>query len=122
MLCLVPEIMAQAIPDGMSQSRSGVEPKINPAFQGSLDVLKNGDRNSNGRIELSELVAHVQDGVPQVSARLNGRGHAAVAARGSTSDRQSARFGSRGEDFTLGPTLTVACFATTWCGIKMGQR
>jgi WD40 repeat protein len=82
-----------------------------PAFEGYegygiftwalLDALKNGDRNGNGSIELSELVAHVQDGVPQISARLKGRGHAAVAARGSTSDRQSARFGSRGEDFAL---------------------
>jgi uncharacterized caspase-like protein len=66
-----------------------------------LDALKNGDRNGNGTIELSELVAHVQDKVPMIAARLNGRGRAAVAARGSTDDRQSARFGSRGEDFAL---------------------
>ena len=42
-----------------------------PAFEGYeghgvftwtlLDALKNGDRNGNGSIELSELVAHVQD-------------------------------------------------------------
>jgi hypothetical protein len=36
-----------------------------------------------------------------IAARLNGRGKAAVAARGSADDRQSARFGSRGEDFAL---------------------
>jgi uncharacterized caspase-like protein len=86
-----------------------------PAFEGYqgygiftwtlLDALKNGDRNGNGSIELSELVAHVQESVPQISARLNGRGHAAVAARGSTIDRQAARFGSRGEDFVLVPRL-----------------
>lgn len=70
-----------------------------------LDALKNGDRNGNGSIELSELVAHVRNGVPQISARLNGRGHAAVAARGSTGYGQSARFGSRGEDFVLVPRL-----------------
>jgi hypothetical protein len=65
-----------------------------PAFEGYeghgvftwalLDALKNGDRNGNGFIELSELVAHVQDQVPRIAAKLNGRGRAAVAAREST--------------------------------------
>jgi uncharacterized caspase-like protein len=82
-----------------------------PAFEGYeghgvftwaiLDALKNGDRNGNSAIELSELVAHVQVQVPKISAKLNGRGRAAVAARESTDDRQTARFGSRGEDFAL---------------------
>lgn len=82
-----------------------------PAFEGYeghgvftwalLDALRNGDRNDNGTIELSELVAHVQNQVPTISAKLNGRGRAAVASRGSTDDRQSARFGSRGADFAL---------------------
>ena len=82
-----------------------------PAFEGYkghgvftwslLDALKNGDRNGNGTIELSELVAHVQDQVPKLAAKLNGRGAAAVAVRGSVGDAQSARFGSRGEDFAL---------------------
>jgi WD40 repeat protein len=82
-----------------------------PAFEGYkghgvftwalLDALRNGDRNGNGSIELSELVAHVQDLVPKLSAELKGRGRAAIAVRGSTGDRQSARFGSRGEDFVL---------------------
>jgi WD40 repeat protein len=82
-----------------------------PAFEGFenhgvftwtlLDALKNGDRNANGTIELSELVGHVQDQVPRISAKLNGRGRAAIAARGNADDRQSARFGSRGEDFSI---------------------
>ena len=82
-----------------------------PAFEGYeghgvftwalLDALRNGDRNGNGTIELSEIVLHVQDQVPKISAKLNGRGRAAIAARGSSDDRQSARFGSRGEDFVL---------------------
>ena len=82
-----------------------------PAFEGYeghgiftwalLDALKNGDRNGNGTIELSELVAHVQDQVPTISAKLNGRGRAAVAAQRSADDRQTARFGSRGEDFVI---------------------
>jgi uncharacterized caspase-like protein len=83
-----------------------------PAFEGYeghgvftwalLDALRNGDRDGNGVIELSELVAHVQDQVPKISAKLNGRGRASVAAaRGSAEERQSARFGSRGEDFPL---------------------
>jgi len=66
-----------------------------------LDALKNGDRNGNGTIELSELVAHVQDQVPNIAAKLKSRGFAAVAAQVSTNYRQSARFGSRGEDFPL---------------------
>jgi len=82
-----------------------------PAFEGYeghgvftwalLDALKNADRNGNGTIELSELVAHVQDQVPKISAKLNGRGHTAIAAPGLSGDRQSARFGSRGEDFVI---------------------
>jgi uncharacterized caspase-like protein len=82
-----------------------------PAFEGYkghgiftwalLDALKNGDRDGDGYIELSELVAHVEDQVPKIAAKLNGRGRAALAARGSTDNRQSAHFGSRGEDFPL---------------------
>jgi hypothetical protein len=82
-----------------------------PAFEGYeghgvftwslLNALKNGDRNGYGTIELSELVAHVQDQVRKIAAKLNGRGVATVAVRGSTGDAQSARFGSRGEDFVL---------------------
>jgi hypothetical protein len=82
-----------------------------PAFEGYeghgvftwalLDALKNGDRNGDGLIELSELVAHVQEQVPKISAKLNGRGRAAVALEGSTDYRQSAHFGSRGEDYAL---------------------
>ena len=66
-----------------------------------LDALKNGDRNGDGFIELSELVSHVQDQVPKIAAKLNGRGRAAVAVSSTTDDRQSARFGSRGEDFAI---------------------
>jgi WD40 repeat protein len=82
-----------------------------PAFEGYeghgvftwslLNALKNGDRNGNGTIELSELVAHVQEQVPKLAAKLDGRGLAAIAVRGSVGDVQSARFGSRGEDFVL---------------------
>jgi hypothetical protein len=53
-----------------------------------LDALKHADRNGNDFIELSELVARVQDQVPKVAAKLNGRGRAMVAARGSLDDRQ----------------------------------
>lgn len=67
--------------------------------------MKNGDRNGNGTIELSELVAHVQDQVPKIAAKLSGRGVTAIAVRGSTGDAQSARFGSIGEDFALAQRL-----------------
>lgn len=52
-----------------------------------LDALRNGDANGDGLIELSELVAHVQNVVPKVAAELG--------------DEQAARFGSRGENFVV---------------------
>jgi len=79
-----------------------------PAYEGHgiftwalLDALKNSDRNGNGSIELSELVAHVQDQVPKIATKLDGRGLVAIAAHGSMDYRQSAHFGSRGEDFAV---------------------
>jgi hypothetical protein len=63
-----------------------------PAFEGYeghgvftwslLDALRHGDRNGNGTIELSELVAHAQDQVPKNSAKLNGRGLVAIGMIG----------------------------------------
>ena len=86
-----------------------------PAFEGYeghgvftwslLDGLHRGDRNGNGTIELSELVAYVQDMVPKIAARLNGTGRAVMAVRGSVGDTQSARFGSHREDFVLAKRL-----------------
>ena len=71
-----------------------------------LDALRKGDTNGNGTIELSELVAHVQNVVPTISAELSGAGRGTVGISGSVETapdryRQAARFGSRGEDFTL---------------------
>jgi hypothetical protein len=70
-----------------------------------IDGLRNGDSNGNGTIELSELVAHVQNLVPKLSAEVGGRGHATIAVQETPSDGQSARFGSRGEDFAIARTL-----------------
>ena len=64
-----------------------------------LDALRNGDANGNGLIELSELVAHVQRTVPKVAAEMGGTARAAIAQ--PISDRQTARFGSRGENFVV---------------------
>jgi hypothetical protein len=61
-----------------------------------LDALKHGDSNGNGLIELSELVAHVQDVVPKIAASKGLRGLTTISA-----GKQSARFGSRGEDYAL---------------------
>lgn len=83
-----------------------------PAFEGYeghgvftfalLDALRNGDSNGNGAIELSELVAHVESLVPRLSAELGGRGLAvATATHGFDDKRQSAHFGSTGEDFVV---------------------
>jgi uncharacterized caspase-like protein len=68
-----------------------------------LDALRKGDANRNGTIELSELVAHVQDTVPKIAAKMGGRGLVRVSE--PVRDRQSARFGSRGEDFAVAQRL-----------------
>jgi WD40 repeat protein len=63
-----------------------------------LDALRKGDTNGNGVIELRELVGHVQKVVPQIAADMGGDGEA-------SSDKQAARFGSRGEDFAVARRL-----------------
>ncbi len=82
-----------------------------PAFEGYnghgvftwalIEALHNGDSNGDGMIELSELTSYVQDLVPKLAASLNGRGAAATAMRGFADDKQSAHFGSTGEDFAI---------------------
>jgi WD40 repeat protein len=82
-----------------------------PAFEGYrghgvftwavIDALYHGDSNGDGLIELSELVAHVQDAVPKISEELNGEGRAAIAVPGFVADRQTAHFGATGGDFAL---------------------
>jgi uncharacterized caspase-like protein len=73
-----------------------------------LDALRNADTSGSGTIELSELVAHVQMLVPKLAASLGGSGRSAIGVAGSTvtvPKWQTARFGSRGEDFTLAVRL-----------------
>ena len=82
-----------------------------------LDALVNGDTNGDGKIELSELVAHVQTLAPKLSRELRGGrgtktaqkqasraavalGDAPIASR-YADYRQKPRLGSRGEDFPL---------------------
>ena len=65
-----------------------------------LDALRNGDSNGNGQIELGELVAHVQNTIPRIVSSKGGSGKAVTDW-----DKQSARFGSRGEDFVVGRRL-----------------
>jgi uncharacterized caspase-like protein len=68
-----------------------------------LDALRKGDTNpANGTIELSELVAHVQSVVPELAAKYGGTARGETAA---TLSRQTARFGSRGEDFAVASKL-----------------
>jgi hypothetical protein len=64
-----------------------------------LDALRSADTNGNGSIELSELVTHVQALVPKLAANLGGSGRSAFAV--PLGLQQTARFGSRGEDFAL---------------------
>ena len=87
-----------------------------PAFEGYkghgvftyalMEALHKGDTNNNGKIELTELAAHVQRRVPELVAELGERGGvvkgaAVVAMRGAEGDKQSAHFGSTGEDFAV---------------------
>jgi WD40 repeat protein len=68
-----------------------------------LDALRHGDSNGDGLIALSELVAHVQTVVPKIAAKHGGGGQAVVSA--PTGEKQTARFGSRGEDFVIARRL-----------------
>ena len=64
-----------------------------------LDALRKGDTSNNGKIELLELVAYVQNEVPKIAAKHRGvfRAETATPKRPG----QTARFGSHGEDFPL---------------------
>jgi len=82
-----------------------------------LDALVNGDTNNDGKIELSELTAHIQTLAPKLSRELRGgRGPAVAQKQASRAAialgdapiasryadyRQKPRLGSRGEDFPL---------------------
>lgn len=71
-----------------------------------MEALRRGDTNDNGKIEVTELAAYVQDRVPELFAELktNGwvvKGVTVAAARGGGDDAQSAHFGSTGEDFAI---------------------
>jgi hypothetical protein len=77
-----------------------------------LDALVNGDTNNDGKIEVSELVAHTQTLAPKLSEELRGAapqkksrgaitlGSAAIVSR-MADYRQKPKLGSRGEDFPL---------------------
>ena len=71
-----------------------------------IEALRKADTNNNGKIELTELAAHVQKRVPELIGEMDKsggtvKGVAVVAMRGAQGDRQSARFGSTGEDFAV---------------------
>ncbi len=71
-----------------------------------MEALHRGDTNYNGKIELTELVAHVEKRVPELFAELKAAGGVvkgvAPARRGEGVDAgQTAHFGSTGEDFAL---------------------
>jgi Caspase domain len=75
-----------------------------------MEALHKGDTNGNGKIEVTELAAHVEKRVPELFAELkaNGwivKGVPATAAREAGSDAQSAHFGSTGEDFSIAARL-----------------
>ncbi len=82
-----------------------------------IEALHKGDSNGNGVIEISELAAYVEDAVPKLAEQIElaaakkgaktgaklakGEARAAVAMRGFRDEKQSAHFGSTGEDFAV---------------------
>jgi uncharacterized caspase-like protein len=71
-----------------------------------IEALHRGDTNNNGKVEVTELAAYVQERVPELFAELktNGwvvKGVTVAATRGGSGDAQSAHFGSTGEDFAI---------------------
>ncbi|MGO9544231.1 MAG: hypothetical protein ACLPPF_05495 [Rhodomicrobium sp.] len=81
-----------------------------------IEALHKGDSNGNGKIEISELAAYVEDRVPVLAAHIDdlatkkgikraakakGAARAAIAMRGFNDEKQSAHFGSTGEDFAV---------------------
>jgi uncharacterized caspase-like protein len=69
-----------------------------------IEALHQGDTNNNGKIEVTELAAHVERRVPELFAELKQSGWVVkglAAARGSGGNTQTAHFGSTGEDFSL---------------------
>jgi len=77
-----------------------------------IEALHKGDTNNNGKIEVTELAAHVERRVPELFAELkaNGwvvKGVTVAAARGPGTDAQSAHFGTTGGDFSLVNSLDI---------------
>jgi MFS family permease len=60
-----------------------------------LDAIRHGDTNNDGLIDLTELATHVQNRVAKVELR------GPFGTTLSLAGRQSARLGSRGENFVL---------------------
>jgi len=75
-----------------------------------LEALRLGDTNNNGKIEVTELAAHIEKRVPEIFAELKQSGWivkglaTAPVTRSETGEEdktQTAHFGSTGEDFSL---------------------
>ncbi len=75
-----------------------------------METLHKGDTNNNGKIEVTELAAHIEKRVPELFAELKQSGWvvkglaAAPIRRGEAGEEdktQAAHFGSTGEDFSL---------------------
>jgi hypothetical protein len=75
-----------------------------------MEALQKGDTNNNGKIEVSELAAHVEKRVPELFTELRQdgwvvKGLAAAPLRRGVGDKeattQTAHFGSTGEDFSI---------------------
>jgi uncharacterized caspase-like protein len=100
-----PVLTAAALGQGASEGRIAGSGERHGLFTWAIiEALRNADRNGNGTIELSELVAYVQETVPVLAGGLDGDGRKASAiarSAGTAEAGQTARYGSHGEDFTL---------------------
>ena len=99
-----PVLTAAALGQSAQEGEIGASGEKHGLFTWAvLDALRKGDSNGNGLIELSELVNHVQTTVPRIAAKGGSRGQ--VLASETEWEKQSARFGSRGEDFVVARRL-----------------
>ncbi len=79
-----------------------------------MEALHQGDTNGNGKIEVTELAAHVEKRVPELFAelkaeRLGGQRGCCGSARGAAGTMtQTAHFGSTGEDFAARGAAALA--------------
>jgi WD40 repeat protein len=107
-----PVLTAAATGKGAAEGYRAKDGKVYGVFTYAvLEAFRKGDTDGNGEIDLVKLAAHVQKRVPEIAAAVGAtatpRGAATkpadqIETSPSSIFRQSARFGSRGDNFVIG--------------------